>query len=120
MRISTDQSPSGLEEIQEALGESFAQRLPARIQGLRQALDDLSNGGGLEALRHLREQAHRLAGSGKMFGFPRVSVTASTLEYETLDWIDADEIPDEAGIERLHEAVSMVQSAAEDPLGEHG
>lgn len=61
-----------------ALGLAYRGRLPERFKALERAWH-LARQGDANALEALRGDVHRLAGSGAMYGLPRVSECARAL-----------------------------------------
>lgn len=62
------------------LRRKFRERLSADLAGLDRWMGTASPVKSPDALRDLREMAHRLAGSGATFGFADISRTARALE----------------------------------------
>lgn len=80
-----------------ALRREFAERLPERARELTAAKAGL-DAAGTEAQRHdaltaLEETAHKLAGSGGLFGFPEIGAVAQELEKACQDARDTSAWP---------------------------
>ncbi len=75
-KITADQ----LREHVKALGEKFLQRTATQIAQLREAIERLATVGEPAALRTVQDLAHKIHGSGAMFGFDRISDLAGELQ----------------------------------------
>jgi diguanylate cyclase (GGDEF)-like protein len=75
----TDSTP-GLQEKLRLLAESYAAKLPDKIDQIDQMWRRLQAEWNEEGLQTLHRTVHSLAGSGKTFGFAEISVVAHDLE----------------------------------------
>ena len=69
----------------EKLRQAYAEKLPEKMNGLRDTFAAVRAAGTaearLQAIQSLRDQAHKLAGSGTTFGFPGLSEQARIFEH---------------------------------------
>jgi HPt (histidine-containing phosphotransfer) domain-containing protein len=68
----------------EVLAEKFLQRTAEQLVSMRELLGQVA-AGDPTAVRSIQELAHKIHGSGAMFGFPLLSDCGSDLERRTLE-----------------------------------
>ncbi len=90
-----------LREHVKALGEKFLQRTAVQIVQLREALERLATRGDPAALRTIQDLAHKIHGSGAMFGFGRISELAGDLQVLSVRLDGPPGNPDRAALEAL-------------------
>jgi HPt (histidine-containing phosphotransfer) domain-containing protein len=84
------------QHLLDQLRDKYVATFPRKVADLRAVWDPQEpEGPDLEGLAQLRQQAHKLAGSGASYGFATISDAAASLEAEitgilerpdTLDW----------------------------------
>jgi HPt (histidine-containing phosphotransfer) domain-containing protein len=77
----------------QTLRDDYAVRLPTELQSLRDLVGTLDNPAlQREALEHLNQKLHKLAGSAGSFGFPELGKQAKKLELQTQAWIASNHL----------------------------
>ena len=116
---------NGLSDRLQDLKSHYCRQLPDRIKEIDRSLGELSDESWRSALERLRLQAHKIAGSGAIFGFDTVSSVGRKLE-NAVDLLLQNEAGIDAGIdadqrEEIAELASELESeCAKASLGYSG
>jgi diguanylate cyclase (GGDEF)-like protein len=94
------------------LAVSFAESLPLRIKEMESMWQQLQTEWDREDLQTLHRAVHGLTGSGKIFGFPEVSVIALALEQHLKELIQRGEIADPQKSDQIQERIAELQQTA--------
>ena len=89
--------PEGLSDRLQDLKSHYCSQLPDRIKEIDRSLNELSSESWRDALERLRLQAHKIAGSGAIFGFDTVSSVGRKLENAVVEILQTD-----SGIDSEH------------------
>ena len=99
----------GLSDRLQDLKAHYCRQLPERIKEIDLSLGELSSESWRDALERLRLQAHKIAGSGAIFGFDTVSSVGRKLENVVVELLQ-----DDGGIDPEHRAeISTLASELE-------
>ena len=96
----------GKTDEQEQLYEmvvDYGEKLKRRLESFDRLLARLSQPSPREAMKEARDLAHKLAGSGAMFGMPEVSETCSELEGRLSRLLADDRAPTQAELDELQQ-----------------
>ncbi|MEK6735917.1 MAG: diguanylate cyclase [Pseudomonadota bacterium] len=94
------------------LAVSFAESLPLRIKEMESMWQQLQTEWDKEDLQALHRAVHGLTGSGKIFGFPEVSVIALALEQHLKELIQRGIIADPQKSNQIQEQIAELQRTA--------
>lgn len=117
MTDTSDTGPQPGLEIQDQLrilGGKFLSRTRDQTAQLRQWLRDLPHGA--EPLAPLEEIAHKIHGSGAMFGFAAISTCAGEMESLVEGLIAAKASLDASTIQRLNGLVDQLERCVQEAL----
>ena len=108
-----------LEQRLAALSAAFAEKLDGRLGEMEEAARSLaeSGGGDPQALRRLRDQAHKLSGAGATFGFADLGRDAGELEVLCESVLDRGDGPSRGDIEEIAALLARLKTAAGPPKG---
>lgn len=113
-------APQSMEEKLALLRAGYAEKLGARIDELASHLEDMSQAGDddaarLGALDQVRQEAHKLAGSGATFGFPAVTDVARQMESACKEVLNGASGYSSGFAERQYELCGRLREAAKAP-----
>lgn len=94
------------------LAVSFAESLPLRIKEMESMWQQLQAEWDKEDLQALHRAVHGLTGSGKIFGFPEVSVIALALEQHLKELIQRGVVADPQKSNQIQEQIAELQRTA--------
>lgn len=94
------------------LAVSFAESLPLRIKEMESMWQQLQAEWDKEDLQALHRAVHGLTGSGKIFGFPEVSVIALTLEQHLKELIQKGVVAGPQKSNQIQEQIAELQRTA--------
>lgn len=107
-----------LEQRLAALNAAFAEKLDGRLGEMEAAARSLAESGGApQALRRLRDQAHKLSGAGATFGFADLGRDAGELEVLCESVLDRGDGPSRGDIEEIAAFLARLKTAAGPPKG---
>ena len=112
----------GRADLERRLAElraAFADKLDGRLGEIEAAVRSLAGGGdgAPQALRRLRDLAHKLAGTGATFGFAELGRDAGGLEDLCCSVLDRGDGPSRGDIEEIEGFLARLKSAAAPPNG---
>ena len=110
---------ASLERRLAVISAAFADKLEARLGEMEAHLRSIARDGGdaPQALRRLRDQAHKLAGAGATFGFADLGRDAGALEVLCESVLDRADGPSRGDMEEIKGLVERIKSAAGSPNG---
>jgi HPt (histidine-containing phosphotransfer) domain-containing protein len=105
-----------MDELQQKIadiGGRYIQRTAGELVGLREMIEK-ARAGNAAALKDIEHLAHKIYGSGAMFGFEAVSEKARALE------VVAKDVTDPARIVKLHRRAVALGQQVQDALRARG
>jgi HPt (histidine-containing phosphotransfer) domain-containing protein len=105
-----------MDELQQKIadiGGRYIQRTAGELVGLREMIEK-ARAGNAAALKDIEHLAHKIYGSGAMFGFEAVSEKARALE------LVAKDVTDPALIDKLHRHADALGQQVQDALRARG
>jgi HPt (histidine-containing phosphotransfer) domain-containing protein len=100
-----------LREQVKILGGKFLQRTATQVPQLRAEIERLATTGDPEALRIVQELAHKIHGSGAMFGFESISDVAGELQLLSVRTDEPDRKTPMAIAAELHLVLNRLAAA---------
>jgi len=95
-----------------AIGVRYLARTAAELTDLRKLIDKVPVGG-KPALREIEVLAHRIRGSGAVFGFHEISTAAEVIEMLAVDQIRLPKVDVEKTVERMIAATGALSDAVQ-------
>lgn len=105
-----------MDELQQKIadiGVRYIQRTAGELVGLREMIEKV-RAGNAAAAKDIEHLAHKIYGSGAMFGFEAVSEKARALE------LVAKDVTDPALIDKLHQHADALEQQVQDALRARG